>query len=265
MSISTFIVDAFTSTLFKGNQAAVCILHEDKTDAWMQQIAAEFNLSETAFLRRTNENHWSLRWFTPTCEMKLCGHATLASAHILANELGEPYKEFFFSTLSGILTATVNNDTITLDFPKIKPEYLSGIYVHESGIDKLNLNFKECYKSGEDILLVLESEKDVANYEPEIEKIAAFNARGLVITAASDTKERDFVSRFFAPQAGVNEDPVTGSAHCGLATYWSRQLHKTSLRAEQLSARTGLLDVICEESRVKLIGKSVTFLRGKIQ
>ena len=264
MTTSTFIVDAFTSTLFKGNQAAVCLLNEAKTDEWMQAVAAEFNLSETAFLTHKHNNQWNLRWFTPSCEVNLCGHATLAAAYVLARELKEPYEVFEFSTLSGILKAHSGEGVITLDFPKITPEYLSGIYIHDSGLQALNLEVKNYYRAGEDILLELHSENDVTHYVPELEKIAALDARGLIITAPSSNNERDFVSRFFAPVVGINEDPVTGSAHCSLAVLWSKQLGKNNLRAHQLSKRGGQLDLRVNPNSVNLIGQCRTFLRGEL-
>lgn len=264
MTTSTFIVDAFTSTLLKGNQAAVCIVKEEKTDAWMQAVAAEFDLSETAFLTHEQNNQWHLRWFTPDCEVNLCGHATLAAAHVLARELKENHEVFEFSTLSGILKAYISESVITLDFPKITPELLSGIYVHDSGLQTLGLKVKNYYRAGEDILLELHSESDIADYVPELEKIALLDARGLIITAPSATSERDFVSRFFAPVVGINEDPVTGSAHCSLAVLWSKQLDKSYLRAHQLSKRGGQLDLRVNSNSVNLIGQCRTFLRGEL-
>lgn len=266
MSIPSFVVDAFTSTLFSGNQAAVCILQEHKPDHWLQRVAAEFNLSETAFLRQIDNNRWHLRWFTPTCEIKLCGHATLASAHVLINELKYDYDEIIFSTLSGDLYAYVDAGKIKLDFPRTD---ISRITESRADIAALGLQPIASYKAGEDILIELASAEDVQNYQPDFFKVAAVHARGVIITAAVNTKSPnnigvDFVSRFFAPNVGINEDPVTGSAHCALASLWSEKLGKISLRAKQVSARTGILDVVCHETRVDLIGNCVTFLRGNI-
>lgn len=266
MSIPSFVVDAFTSTLFSGNQAAVCILQEHKPDHWLQRVAAEFNLSETAFLRQIDDNRWHLRWFTPTCEIKLCGHATLASAHVLINELKYNYSEIIFSTLSGDLYAYVSADKIKLDFPRTS---ISAINEKRADIDALGLQQVASYKAGEDILIELIDAEAVQNYQPDFTKLAAIHARGVIITAAvgaaaTNQKDIDFVSRFFAPNSGINEDPVTGSAHCALASLWSEKLGKKSLRAKQVSARTGILDVVCHEDRVDLIGNCVTFLKGNI-
>jgi len=261
-----FVVDAFTHKPFSGNPAAVCILNEPKTNDWLQKVAAEFNLSETAFLWHEHNNQWKLRWFTPTCEVKLCGHATLASAHVLARELQLKHAELLFSTLSGILTARVGEKTITLNFPKIEPKLFSRIYLHKDdlGIKELNLDIVAAYQAGEDIIVELAHEDDVLNYSPELEKLANIDTRGFIITSKSKNDERDFVSRFFAPRIGVNEDPVTGSAHCSLAVLWSKKLGKSSLRAEQLSERRGFLDVTVNEDHVSLIGESITFSKGTL-
>ena len=259
-----FVVDAFTHKPFSGNPAAVCILEEVKSDEWLQAVAAEFNLSETAFLWHKQDNLWELRWFTPSCEVKLCGHATLASAHVLARELGVNYSKLLFSTLSGILTAEINESSITLNFPKIEPKLFSRIYLErdEVGVKQLNFEALACFQAGEDIIIDLASEDEVLNYQPNFEKLAKVNARGIILTAPSKTSGRDFVSRFFAPRAGINEDPVTGSAHCSLAVLWSKKLDKLSLRAEQLSQRRGFVNVVVNQDSVSLMGESVTFAKG---
>ncbi len=258
--------DSFTHKPFSGNPAAVCILSDPKTDDWLQQVAAEFNLSETAFLWHEQSNQWKLRWFTPIREVKLCGHATLASAHVLARELQLPHAEFLFSTLSGILTAKIDAQTITLSFPKVEPKLFSRIYLHEDdvGIKELNLDIAAVYQAGEDIIVELAHEDDVLNYLPELDKIAKINTRGLIITSPGKNAERDFVSRFFAPRFGINEDPVTGSAHCSLAVLWSKKLGKSSLRAEQLSQRRGFLEVGVHPEHVSLMGGSMTFSKGTL-
>jgi PhzF family phenazine biosynthesis protein len=212
-----------------------------------------------------DENRWQLRWFTPACEIKLCGHATLASAHVLAQEMGIKESEFLFLTLSGTLSARVESGRITLTFPKIQCEYLSKVYLHELGFEKLGLNALDTYRAGEDFLIHLGSEEEVINYEPDFTIIAALAPRGLIITAASASPERHFVSRFFAPAIGINEDPVTGSAHCSLAVFWQRQLGKSTLRAEQLSKRGGIIDVRVNEASVDLIGKCFTFAKGRFR
>jgi PhzF family phenazine biosynthesis protein len=261
-SIPTFIVDAFTQKAFGGNPAAVCILNETKPDQWLQQVAAEFNLSETAFLQQQQDDRWHLRWFTPTCEVKLCGHATLASAHVLLNELKLPYSTLIFSSLSGDLYAAVKGSHIKLDFPRI---FCTDIASVDARITALGLNQLCAYNAGEDIILALASEAEVANYQPNFVAIASIpTVRGVIITAKSETSERDFVSRFFAPRAGVNEDPVTGSAHCSLGSLWSIKLGKNVLRAEQLSTRRGILNLVVHDTRVDLIGECVTFLKGEL-
>jgi len=259
---ASFIVDAFAPNAFGGNPAALCILSEEKPTKWLQQIAAEFNLSETAFIKPTNENYWGLRWFTPTCEIKLCGHATLASAHVLLHELKLPYNEIIFSTLSGDLKATAHDSRLKLDFPRIP---CTIIEKELSDITALGLNQRNAYHAGEDIILELENESAVLQYQPDFLKIANIKTRGVIITAQSATSERDFVSRFFAPRAGINEDPVTGSAHCSLGSLWSEKLGKTTLRAEQLSSRRGIIDLIIHNDRVDLIGKCVTILQGELK
>jgi len=260
------VADPFTHKTFSGNPAAVCILNEPKTDDWLQQVAAEFNLSETAFLWHQHENQWKLRWFTPTCEVKLCGHATLASAHVLARELKLPHAEFSFSTLSGILTADVDEQTITLSFPKVEPKLFSRIYLHSDnvGIKELNLDIVAAYQAGEDIIVELAYEDEVLNYSPELDKLAKIETRGIILTAPSKNADRDFVSRFFAPRFGINEDPVTGSAHCSLAILWSKKLGKSSLRAEQLSKRRGFLELVVHQEHISLIGECLAFSKGNM-
>lgn len=261
-----FVVDAFTHKPFSGNPAAVCILDESKTDDWLQQVAAEFNLSETAYLWHQQDNLWQLRWFTPSCEVKLCGHATLASAHVLARELNLPHAEFLFSTLSGILTAKIIDTTITLIFPKIEPKLFSRIYVDNDdvGIKQLNLAAVACYQAGEAIIIEVASEDEVLHYQPEIEEITKIDALGVILTGPSKNTDRDFVSRFFAPRAGINEDPVTGSVHCSLAILWSKKLGKSSLRAEQLSQRRGFIELGVYQEHISLMGECITFAKGNL-
>ncbi|RYY76047.1 MAG: PhzF family phenazine biosynthesis protein [Gammaproteobacteria bacterium] len=266
-SLPYFVVDAFSHKPFSGNPAAVCILDEPKPDEWLQKIAAQFNLSETAFLWHQKDNQWQLRWFTPSCEVKLCGHATLASAHVLSHELKFPYQEFLFSTLSGTLVAIANANTVTLNFPKIQPKLFSNIYLYNDdvGIQQLNLDIVAAYQAGEDVIVELATEDEVLNYSPEMEKLAKIETRGVMITAPAKNDERDFVSRFFAPRAGIDEDPVTGSAHCSLAILWSKKLGKQMLRAEQLSQRRGFLEVGVHQEYVSLMGKSSTFSKGTLR
>lgn len=261
MTIKTYIVDAFTSTLFGGNQAAVCILAEPKTDSWQQQVAAEFNLSETAFLFSLGENRWSLRWFTPNCEVNICGHATLAAAHVLIQEEKLNVQELVFASRSGDLHARAENNQIKLDFPRIDVTPISN-FTAELGCTPIAV-----YSAGEDLIVELQTANEVRSYEPPIDAIKQLQTRGLIITAPADEQCAtgiDFVSRFFAPNAGINEDPVTGSAHCSLASLWREKLGKQTFHAQQLSARGGLLEVVCHETRVELIGSCATFLRGTL-
>ena len=265
-TIPYFVVDAFTDKPHSGNPAAVCILAEAKSDSWLQQVAAEFNLSETAFLWHQRDNLWQLRWFTPNCEVKLCGHATLAATHVLARELNISGREFQFATLSGILRGRVTDAGCLLDFPRVEPKLFSNIYLHnpEVGIRQLQLDAVACYRAGEDIIVEVSSEEEVLSYVPELDKIASIDARGLILTAPSKNSRRDFVSRFFAPRVGVNEDPVTGSAHCSLAILWGKRLNKSALRAEQLSQRGGFIELAVGSERVSLSGRSSTFTKGHI-
>lgn len=260
-SLPVYIVDAFTNSAFGGNPAAVCLLDAQKSDAWLQKVAAEFNLSETAFLLHEHENRWNLRWFTPTCEVNLCGHATLASAHTLISELNVNFSELIFSSLSGDLKAKIEGNFVILDFPRITTLKVTEI---PEMISALNIKYTDVYLAGEDFIIEVASEQEVRCYEPEIAKIAQIKTRGIILTAPSESNERDFVSRFFAPRAGIDEDPVTGSAHCSLGDLWSKKLNKNQLRAEQVSARKGILGINVYETRVELSGQCVTFLKGEI-
>lgn len=272
MPVQSFIIDAFTGAGLKGNQAAVCLLKEAMPRDWLQEVAAEFNLSETAFLLPLNANsadadtsRWHLRWFTPTCEIKLCGHATLASAHVLKNEMGVTANELIFSTLSGDLIAQAHGDKISLDFPRTSVTPISNLTAEVKAVMG---NALAAYAAGENILLEFAQLKDVQNYQPNFAKLAALRTPGVIITAPAGNTQIaqgvDFVSRFFAPNSGIDEDPVTGSAHCALATLWQEKFNKTQFRAAQLSPRGGILDVVWHPSRVELIGSCATFLRGNL-
>ncbi len=257
--LSAFVVDAFTQTPFAGNPAAVCVLNEPRPDAWMQATAAEFNLSETAFLIQRESDLWDLRWFTPKCEVNLCGHATLASAHVLANELLIPRNSYRFSTRSGELRATSLDDGFQLDFPRIPVHPLaSGNFEALLGREHQGL-----FAAGEDFLMVLENEKALSQYHPNLPAIKQLLCRGLIVTAPGSDGV-DFVSRFFAPAYGIDEDPVTGSAHCSLGDYWSKRLNKNRLVAHQISARGGKLRVEVGEQRVLLEGSAVTSMRCQL-
>lgn len=253
-----FIVDAFASRPFAGNPAAVCMLHKAMPESWMQSVASEFNLSETAFLLPQEQGLWSLRWFTPTCEVNLCGHATLASVHVLANELMVSEQVYRFATKSGELRATAVDHGFQLDFPSIPTSPL------DAGDKRNNLSgMPGLHQAGEDLLLELESADAVQQYQPDFNAIRQLSCRGLIVTAAGE-QGTDFVSRFFAPAYGIDEDPVTGSAHCSLATYWQKRLGKHHFIAKQLSARGGDIEIILEGNRVFLIGQAITTLRASL-
>jgi PhzF family phenazine biosynthesis protein len=261
MGIPLFHVDAFTDAPFAGNPAAVCLLPEARDEEWMQNLAAEMNLSETAFLTKEGDAY-RLRWFTPTVEIELCGHATLASAHVLwesgALQPAEPAR---FETLSGALKAERRGEWIELDFPAT-PEQPAAA---PAGLEAA-LGAKAIYvgKSRFDYLVEVESEMTVRGLRPDFARLAEFPVRGVMVTSRASTPGWDFVSRFFGPQSGVAEDPVTGSAHCCLGPYWAKKLSKTEFVAFQASPRGGLVRVRLEGDRVRLGGKAVTVLRGEL-
>jgi PhzF family phenazine biosynthesis protein len=266
MKLVIAIIDAFTNQVFRGNPAATALVDEFPEHSQMQQIAAEMNLSETAFVKRLSPNHFHLRWFTPKQEVPLCGHATLAIAHYL-RELNEISTDqpLILSTLSGDLVITFENNLIAMDFP--------AAFYHECSersqqvlADMLKaIQYEMLGQSGDYITVLLESESEVKNFQPSYESITKLDGFGFIVTAiADDSQPYDFVSRFFAPKAGIPEDPVTGSAHCSLTPYWAKRLGKSELRAKQLSARTGDLQVSDRDMRVMIKGEAVTFLRGEI-
>lgn len=258
MSTSIYYVDAFTDKLFSGNPAAV-IFSQIKDEQLMQKIAAENNLSETAFIREENGIFY-IRWFAPLCEIDLCGHATLASAFIFFKYI-KPESSLFevHSQKNGILKVTKKNNLLVLDFPK---DSLSK-YNEFSLIEEIiNTNPLELYKGRDDVLAIVESEDSVRSLDINFELLNKINARGLIVSARG-TKS-DFVSRFFAPSAGVNEDPVTGSAHTTLIPYWSNKLDKTSMHAEQLSERGGVLYCEDKNDRVLIGGNAIEYLKGEI-
>ena len=262
MSLRIIQVDAFTAEPFAGNPAAVCLLPAPRDAAWMQRVAREMNLSETAFLVRRGPNEFDLRWFTPTVEVELCGHATLASAHALVEggEL-EPGLPVRFHTLSGVLTAIVAGDWIELDFPATPDEPAPP----PAGLaEALGASPRYVGKSRFDYLVELESEAVVKALAPDHARLRTVGARGVMVTSLASTAGWDFVSRFFAPGSGVDEDPVTGSAHCCLTPFWSRRLGRTEFVARQVSARGGTLRVKLDGDRVKLRGQAVTVMRGEL-
>lgn len=257
MIIPLYIIDAFTSTRFKGNPAAVCPLESWLDDKVMQNIAAENNLAETAFLVPQGDS-WNLRWFTPTVEIELCGHATLASAFMLALEFPEK-NAFHFHTLSGELVVTKNGELYTLDFPvrQLLTVQLQPLLTACLGVDVL-----EVTRSGKTLIAELENEEIVRTLKPDFANISTLDCSGLIVTARGEGC--DFVSRFFAPRLGINEDPVTGSAHCGLIPYWQRRLEKSVMLARQLSARGGELQCELKGDRVLISGNAVLYMHGTI-
>jgi len=258
MSTPIYYVDAFTDKLFSGNPAAV-IFSQIKDEQLMQKIAAENNLSETAFIREENGIFY-IRWFAPLCEIDLCGHATLASAFIFFKYI-KPESSVFevHSQKNGILKVTKKNNLLVLDFPK---DSLSKYNEFSSIEEIINIKTIELYKGRDDVLAIVESEDSVKNLDINFELLNKINARGLIVSARG-TKS-DFVSRFFAPSAGVNEDPVTGSAHTTLIPYWSNKLDKTSMHAEQLSERGGVLYCEDKNDRVLIGGNAIEYLKGEI-
>jgi len=255
-------VDAFTSEPFRGNPAAVCFLDRERDDAWMRNVAAEMNLAETAFLLPRGDG-WSLRWFTPAVEVKLCGHATLGSAHALweegrlgANDVAR------FHTLSGLLTASRDGDWIELDFPAKAAQEIAA---PDGLLQSLGVEHPRYVGRNEfDYLVEVDSEDEVRALQPDFARLAQFPVRGVIVTSKTSIDGADFVSRFFAPAAGVPEDPVTGSAHCCLTPFWSARLGKTEMRARQVSKRGGELRVRLAGDRVKIGGQAVTTLRGEL-
>jgi PhzF family phenazine biosynthesis protein len=261
MSLPLFIVDAFTEKPFAGNPAAVCLLDAERPDAWLQAVAAEMNLSETAFLLPRGEG-FHLRWFTPQVEVSLCGHATLASAHVLwKRAVVDPALPISFQTQSGTLTATRSDGRIELDFPLLRPEWTG---VPNAVVTALGVTPTYAGKSRLDYLIVVESESIVREMEPDFAALAIHAPRGVIVTSRSASPDYDFVSRFFAPAAGIDEDPVTGSAHCCLAAYWSEELGKSKLVGYQASRRGGVVHVRVAGERAILGGNAVTVVRGKL-
>jgi PhzF family phenazine biosynthesis protein len=261
MAVPIVQVNAFTAEPFAGNPAAVCLLTESHDAVWMQRVAREMNLAETAFLG-AHDDGFELRWFTPAVEVDLCGHATLASAHVLW-ETGRlaAADTARFHTRSGLLTATRRGDWIELDFPATPDE---PVHAPPALIAALGVSPRYTGKSRFDYLLELDSESAVRNVRPDFGGLSKIPTRGVIVTSRSDVDEFDFVSRFFAPAAGVDEDPVTGSAHCCLAPFWSGRLGKTEFRARQVSSRGGVLKVRLEADRVRISGQAVTIWRGEL-
>lgn len=263
------VVDAFTSTPFSGNPAGVCLLDEGDwpDEQWMRSVAHEMAHAETAFAKPSADGVWGLRWFTPAIEENLCGHATLATAHALYGD-GAIGSSVQFSTRSGILTAFVNEDgSITLDFPEAS---VSAIDVPAGLAEALGVEVLGAHGTGElrDVLVEVADESVVRGVVPDLGQIAAIahrdDIRGVVVTALASGEEYDFVSRFFSPNDGIPEDPVTGSAHTALAPFWAERLDRTDLRGWQASARGGLVHAVPDGDRVKLSGRAVTMLDGTL-
>jgi len=256
-------VDAFTNKRFAGNPAAVCILKEAADETWMQQLANEMNLSETAFLYKEG-GLYKLRWFTPVEEVDLCGHATLASAHILWERGYEPENApIQFDTKSGLLGAEKDGEWIEMDFPAQPPKEIP---MPQTMFQALGIERGILYmgQNVSDYIVELDSEEVVRNMRPDFSLIARFPCRGLIVTSKSDEEGIDFVSRFFAPLFGINEDPVTGSAHSCLTPYWAKRLNKNDFFARQLSTRGGFLRLKLRTNRVKIGGQAITTMIGKL-
>lgn len=255
-------VDAFTDRPFAGNPAAVCVLAEPRPERWMQDVAREMNLSETAFVVPAAEA-FRLRWFTPTTEVDLCGHATLASAHVLWEDghlrAGSAAR---FLTRSGLLTAERSSGWIWLDFPALSPTPApaDAALLQALGVDTARFTGA----SRHDTLVELGSAETVRGLRPDIGALARIATRGVIVTARSDDADHEFVSRFFAPRVGVPEDPVTGSAHCVLAPYWAERLGRSELTGYQASERGGTVRVRLQGDRVRLGGRAVTVMRGEL-
>jgi PhzF family phenazine biosynthesis protein len=261
MGLPLFHVDAFAEQPFTGNPAAVCLLPGPRDEAWMQHVAADMNLSETAFLHPEADG-FRLRWFTPKVEVSLCGHATLASAHVLWEAERVPADQpIAFHTLSGVLTAVRADNAIALDFPLNPPEAAPP----PAGLaEALGAELLWSGWSRFDWLVEVESEAVLRKLSPNFAQLATVSARGIIATSRPTTPGYDFVSRFFAPAAGIAEDPVTGSAHCCLADYWGRRLGKTTMIGYQASARGGVVHVRIAGKRVLLAGRAITVVRGEL-
>ena len=257
MKLALYQVDAFAKKSFQGNPAAICPLQEWLADDAMLAIAAENNLSETAFFVKNN-NNFHIRWFTPTTEVELCGHATLAAAHIIFNELDYDKELISFDSKSGLLTVTKRDDLLQMNFPTQVP---ADCRCPKELKQALNIEPIACLK-GEDYIFVVDSENDVINATPDLSLLKELDLRGVILTAKSS--QYDFVSRFFAPKYGIDEDPVTGSAHTQLIPYWAKQLNKNKLTAKQVSSRGG--ELYCEllTDRVNISGYAVKYLQGEI-
>lgn len=258
MNIPIYQIDAFAKNAFEGNPAAICPLDTWLPDELLLSIAEENNLSETAYFIKTNKGY-HIRWFTPVAEVDLCGHATLAAAYVIFNELGYQENSISFESKSGILKVEKDNDLLIMDFPSQPPTVCELPKEIQQAFDATPI---KCLKS-EDYILVFNTEDEILNAKPKLDLLKNIDLRGVIITAPSG--DYDFVSRFFAPKYGINEDPVTGSAHTKLVPYWANQLKQTKFNAKQISKRGG--ELICElkGERVTIAGYATKFLQGSIE
>ena len=260
MKLPIYQVDAFAEKVFKGNPAAVCPLPHWLSDELMQSIAQENNLSETAFFVQNN-NVFDIRWFTPTVEVALCGHATLASAYVIFNLLDYSNQEIILnSEHSGVLKVTKHHDQLILNFPA---DVFNAQNLTPQLRDCFTARPEAVFKGKDDVMLIFKNQAEIEKLEPNLIAIARIEARGIIATAPGD--EVDFVSRFFGPQSGVDEDPVTGSAHTTLTPYWAKRLGKNTLKALQLSKRTGKLNCEFLDNRVAIGGKAQLYMIGEIE
>lgn len=258
MKLPLYQIDAFTDKVFAGNPAAVCPLDDWLPDEVMQSIAAENNLSETAFFVG-GEGRYHLRWFTPACEVDLCGHATLATAFLILNRLEPELDAVTFETRSGVLKVARDGDGLAMDFPV---RSAAAVAPAADLVDALGQAPQEVFLSADNVLAVYGDEAEVRELRPNMEALATCTSHGVIVTAPGNAC--DFVSRFFAPAWGIPEDPVTGSAHCTLVPFWAERLGKTDLVARQVSARGGLLTCRAIGERVRLAGRAVLYLEGEI-
>jgi PhzF family phenazine biosynthesis protein len=262
MSLTITQVDAFADRPFVGNPAAVCILEHPREERWMQMVAREMNLSETAFLVKREEGY-DLRWFTPSVEIELCGHATLASSHVLWEDGHiDPSDPASFCSKSGVLTARKKGDWIEMNFPATPATPEPGS--HEDLEAALGVKVRLVGTSRFDRLVEVESEEAVRSLRPDFTRLGRLEIRGIIVTSAATSPDYDYVSRFFAPAAGVDEDPVTGSAHCCLGPFWKERLGRDNLLGYQASARGGFVRTRCEGDRVFLSGQAITVFRGEL-
>ncbi len=259
MKIPIFQIDTFTSEVFKGNPAAVCPLESWLPDDLMQNIAMENNLSETAFFVKKDEG-FHIRWFTPTTEVNLCGHATLASAAVIFERFDYTLDRILFHSKSGMITVEKNKDLYRLNFPSDKVSPLS---ITEKLTRAIGTNPKQSFEGREYFLLIYENEQEIREINPDFKELGNYTERGVIVSAQGS--DCDFVSRFFAPAIGINEDPVTGSSHTTLIPYWSGVLKKKELTARQISSRGGELKCIMKGDRVEIEGKAIFFLEGIIE